>query len=181
MENCLFGAVKLTKNIDIDECRYSGYGIEFDRKEKFSVINGFSRKCIIFGVNMSSSIHVDNKKKYILVLGEGHTQGLDGTTLTAEKKYSINFTENNKKICLSLHYDGVNSYLFLNGTEIHKAKDSDIAATPLCIGNISNTFSIDNMKKAGLNGYVYDFNVNYDAIAVNDILDIHEYLLKRMA
>ena len=112
MENCLFSAVKLTKNIDIDECRYSGYGIEFDRKEKFSVINGFSRNCIIFGVNMSSSIHVDNKKKYILVLGEGHTQGLDGTTLTAEKKYSINFTENNKKICLSLHYDGVNSYLF---------------------------------------------------------------------
>ena len=80
-----------------------------------------------------------------------------------------------------MHYDGVNSYLFVNGTEIHKAKDSEIAATPLCAGNISNTFSIDNMKKTGLSGYIYDYSVNYDAIAVNDILDIQKYLMKRMA
>ena len=57
----------------------------------------------IVEVHMSSSVHVDNKKKYILVLGEGPTQGLDGTTLTAEKKYSINFIVNNKKFCLRLH------------------------------------------------------------------------------
>ena len=80
-----------------------------------------------------------------------------------------------------MHYDGVNSYLFVNGTEIHKAKDSEIAATLLCVGNISNTFSIDNMKKTGLSGYIYDYSVNYDAIAVNDILDIQKYLMKRMA
>ena len=87
---------------------------------------------------MSSFVHVDNKKKDTLILGEGPTQGLEHT-LTAEKKYSINFTENNRKFCLSLHYNGANSYLFVNGTEIikFKAKDSEIAATPLCLGNIS--------------------------------------------
>ena len=54
-----------------------------------------------------------------------------------------------KKICLSLHYNGANSYLFVNGTEIHKfkAKDYEIAATPLCLGNFSKDFSVDNMKK----------------------------------
>ena len=88
----------------------------------------------------------------------------------------INFTEKNEKICLSLHYNGANSYLFLNGTEIYKfkAKDSEIVASPLCLGNISKDFSVDNMKKTGLNGYVYDFSVDYDAIVVDDILDIHK-------
>ena len=114
---------------------------------------------------MSSSVHVDNKKKDILVLGDGPTQGLDVTTLTAEKMYLINFTENNKKFCLSLHYNGANNYLFVNGIEIirFKTKDSEIVATPLCLGNISKDFSVDNMKKVGLNGYVYDFSVDYDA------------------
>ena len=81
---------------------------------------------------MSSCIHVDNKKKHILILGECPSQGLDGTTLVAEKKYSINFTENNKNFCLSLHYNGENSHLFVNGTEIleFKAKDSETVAAP---------------------------------------------------
>ena len=98
LENCLYGAVTWTKNIDIDECRYSGYGIGFDRKGTFSLGNGFGKNCIIFGVDMSFSVHIDNNKKDILVLVEGPTQELDGTTLIAEKKYLINFTENNKKI-----------------------------------------------------------------------------------
>ena len=84
---------------------------------------------------------------------------------------------------MSLHYNGANSYLFVNGTEIHKfnAKDSKqkIVASPLCLGNISKDFSVDNMKKAGLNEYVYDFSVDYDAIAVDDILDIHKYLMEK--
>ena len=70
---------------------------------------------------MSSSVHVDNKKKYILILCEGPTQGLDGTTLTTENLYSGNFTENKKK--LSLHYNEANSYLFVNGKEIYKFKE----------------------------------------------------------
>ena len=86
---------------------------------------------------MSSSVHIDNKRKDILVLGKGLTQGLNGTTLAAEKMYSINFTENNKKFCLSLHYKGENSYLFVNGTEIikFKAKGSEIVATPFSLQN----------------------------------------------
>ena len=84
---------------------------------------------------MNFSAHVDNKKKNILVLGKGPTQGLEHT-LTAEKMYSINFTVTKNKFCLSLHYNGVNSYLFVNGTEIYKfkAKVSQIVATPLCLG-----------------------------------------------
>ena len=75
----------MTKNNDIDKYKYSGYGIGFDGKGKFSVGNEFGRNCIIFGVDMSSSVHIDNKKKDILILGEGSTQRLDGTTLTVEK------------------------------------------------------------------------------------------------
>ena len=130
---------------------------------------------------MSSSVHSNNRTKNILVLGKDFVQGLENTTIYAEKLYSINFTENNKKICLSLHYNGANSYSFVNGTEIHKfkAKDSEIVVT-LCLGNISKDFSADNMKKkTGLNRYVYHFSVDYDAIAVDGILDIHKYLLEK--
>ena len=83
---------------------------------------------------MSSSAHIDNKKKDILVLRKGPTQGLEHT-LTAEKMYSINVTVTKEKFCLSLHYNGANSYLFLNGTEIYKfkVKVSEIVATPLCL------------------------------------------------
>ena len=85
---------------------------------------------------MSSSVHIDNKGKDILVLGKGLTQGLE-STLTAVKMYSINFTVTKKKFCLSLHYNGANSYLFVNGTETYKFKAKDSVATPLCLGNIS--------------------------------------------
>ena len=103
---------------------------------------------LIFGADMSSSIHIDNKGKDILALGKGPTQGLE-STLTAEKMYSINFTVTKKTFCLSLHYNGGNSYLFVNGTEIIKfiANNSAIVASPLCLGNISKDWSTDNMKK----------------------------------
>ena len=80
-----------------------------------------------------------------------------------------------------MHYNGADSYLFVNGTEIYefKAKDSEIVATPLCLGNISKDWLVDKMKKTRLNGYVYDFSVDYDAIAVDDILDIHKDLMKK--
>ena len=139
LKNCLFGAVTLTKNTDIDKYKYSGYGIGFDRRSSFSFPSGeFGQNVLIFGADMSSSAHIDNKKKDILVLGKGPTQGLEHT-LTAEKMYSINFTVTKKKFCLSLHYNGANSYLFVNGIEIYKfkAKDSQIVASPLCLGNIS--------------------------------------------
>ena len=127
---------------------------------------------------MSFSAHIDNKKKDILVLGKGPTQGLEHT-LTAEKMYSINFTVTRKKFCLSLHYNGGNSYLFVNGTEIYKfkVKDSKIVATPLCLGNISKGWSPDNMKKTGFNRYAYDFSVDNHAADVYDIKDSHKYLI----
>ena len=94
---------------------------------------------------------------------------------------SINFTELNKKLCLSLHYNGAHSYLFVHGKEIHKfnAKDSEIVATSLCLGSISKDWSLDYMKKTGLYGHFYDFSVDYNVIAVDEILDIHKYLMKR--
>ena len=80
-----------------------------------------------------------------------------------------------------MHHNGANSYLFVNGTKIYqfKAKDSEIVASPLLLGNISKDFSVNNMKKTGLNGYVYDFSVDYDAIAVDGKLDIHKYLREK--
>ena len=79
-----------------------------------------------------------------------------------------------KKFFLSLHYNGANSYLFVNGTEIYKfkAKDSEIVVGPICLGNISKDWSVNNMKWTGFNGHVYDFSVNYDAIPVDNIQDI---------
>ena len=176
----MLGGVRLTKNADIDKCGYSGYVIGFDRHGSFSFPGGgFGCNVIIFVVDMSFSLHVDNKKIDILILGKSPTQGLEHT-LTAEKMYSINFTVTKKKFCLSLHHNGGNSYLLVNGTEIYKskAKDSEIAVTPLCLRNISKDWSIDNMKRTRFIGHVYDFSVDYDAITVNDISDIHNYLMK---
>ena len=95
--------------------------------------------------------------------------------------YSINFTITKNKFSLSLHYNGAKSYLFVNGTEIYKfkAKDSEISASPSCLGNISKDWSVDNMKTTGFNGYVYDFSVDYDTTNVDDIKDIHKYLIKK--
>ena len=89
--------------------------------------------------------------KDIFILDKGPTQGLEHT-LSTEKMYLVNFSEHNKKFCLSSHYNGANSYLFVNGKEIHKlkAKYSEIVATPLCLGNISKDWSVDNMKKQDL-------------------------------
>ena len=80
-----------------------------------------------------------------------------------------------------MYFNGANNYLFVNGTEIikFKAKDFEIKAYPLCLGNISKDSSEDNMENTGLNRYVYDFSVDYDAIAIDDILDIHKYLIKK--
>ena len=93
LSNCLFGSAKLTKNADLDKYKYTGYCIGFDSCSKFLFTDGnYGKNVIIFRVDMSSSVHVDNKEKDILILGEGPTQGLDDTTLTAEAKYPINFT-----------------------------------------------------------------------------------------
>ena len=172
----------MTKNADIDKYGYSGYGTEFDRRSSFSFSGGrFGQNVLIFGADMSSSANIDNKKKDMLVIGAGPTQRLEHT-LTAEKIYKINFTVTKRKFYLSLHYNGENSYMFVTGTEIYKfkAKVSVIVAALLCLGNILKDWSADNMKKTGFNRYVYDFSVDYDATDVDDILDIHKYLMKKI-
>ena len=80
-----------------------------------------------------------------------------------------------------MHYNGADSYLFVNGTKIHrfKAKNSKIVTNPLCLGNISEDFSVYIMKKTGLYGYVHDFSIDYKAIAADKILDIHKYLMEK--
>ena len=119
LENCLFGAVKLTKNADIEKYKYTGYGIGFDSNETFLFPDGsFGEIVLIFGADMSSSVHANNKANKILVLGNEFKQGINGTTIYSEKTYSINFTKSRARFCLSLHYNGVNSYLFFNGTKI---------------------------------------------------------------
>ena len=136
LENCLFGAIKITKNSEDDKCKYSGYGIGFDSRESFSHPSGGNgTNVIIFGADLSSSVHANNKVNNVLVQGKALVQGINGTTIYAEKMYSTKFTVNNKKFCLSLHYNGDNSYLFVNDKEIHKikAKDSEIVPYPLCI------------------------------------------------
>ena len=137
LENCLFRAVKLTRDSGINNYKYLGYRIGFDRKSSFLFPGGgFGQNVIIFGVDMSSSAPTDNNRKDILVLGKGLEY-----KLTAEKMYSINFTVIRKKfsLSLSLHYDEANSCLFVNSTEIYKfkVKYSEIVATSLCLGNIT--------------------------------------------
>ena len=126
---------------------------------------------------MSSSVHTNNKKKDILILGIGPMQGLDDITLTPKAKYSINFSRSNKKFCLSLHYNESNSFLFVKATKIYqfKAKDWEIKIHPLCLKNISSDFSASNMKKEGLNRCVYDFSIYYRAFGTNNIVDISKY------
>ena len=95
--------------------------------------------------------------------------------------YSINFTVRNKKFCLSLHYNGANSYLFVNGKEIIKfiGKDPDIIATPLYLENISKDLTVDNMKITGLNGCVYNFSINYNTVPTVVMPHIHKYLMAK--
>ena len=130
----LFGVVTLVKNSDINKFGYTGYGIGFDSGRTFSLpSDGLGHNVLIFGVEMSWSTHIENKKKDILVLGKGPTQEFEHT-LTAEKLYNNNFTVTGKKFCLSLRYNGGNSYLFVNGVKQFKfkAKDTNIVANPLC-------------------------------------------------
>ena len=160
LENCLFGAIKI--NEVSDKNKYSGYGIGFHLKATFSYPRGgIGKNVIIFGCYMSSFVHANNKTESVLILGEGITQILN-TTLIAEKMYSVNFTATKKKFCLNLHYNGANSYLFVNGAKIieFKGKDSQIVANSLCLGNISEDFPVASMKKTGLYGSIFDFSVD---------------------
>ena len=134
---------------------------------------------IFFGADLSSSAHANNRANNILVLGKDFIQGINGTTIYAERMYIPNFTVSGKKCVLSLHYNGDNSYLFVNDKQVvkFKAKDSEIVPNPLCLAGISKGFS--PLNATGLYGYVYDFSVDYKAISNFKIHDIHRYLMKK--
>ena len=117
----MFRSVELTKNADPDKYKYSGYSIGFDSCWGFSFTDrSMGKNDIIFGADKSLSVHTDNKNKDISVLGEGSTQELDDTPLTAEAKYPINFTQSRKRFVLSVHYNRSNSFLFVNDTKIYE-------------------------------------------------------------
>ena len=99
--------------------------------------------------------------------------------LAAEAQYSINFSRSKRKFRAGLHYNGSNSFLFVNAKKIYefKARDSEIKIYILCLGNISKDFTANNMKKTGLNGYVYEFSVDYNVIDTSNIINIHKYLI----
>ena len=140
------------------------------------------KNVIILRADLSSSVHIDNKIKDILIFHEGSTQRSDDTTLTPEAQYSINFSRSNIKFSLSLHCNGSNNFLFVNATKIYpyEAKDFEIKIYSLCLGNLSGDFSASNMKKkTALNGCVYDFSVDYRALDTSDIINIHKYLMKK--
>ena len=144
VHNALFGAMQITKNADTSKYKYKGYGICFDEGGMFSkgnINNG--RNVLIFGVHENSLIHANNKGNNINIMGDLFVQGINDTPLYAEKIYSRNFTQPSTKFVLSLHYNGDNSYLFVNGKQElkFKAKTESLVKEKLCIGNLSDKWS----------------------------------------
>ena len=180
VQNALFGAMQITKNADTDKYKYKGYSICFDEGGLFSIENiNNGRNVIIFGVHENSVIHANNKANNIFVMGDTFVQGINDTTLYAEKMYSRNFTQPSTKFVLSLHYNGDNSYLFVNGKQElkFKAKTESLVREKLYIGNLSDKWSTSGSEKTGLYGNIYDFAVDYEAIiGVKAIYDMHRYL-----
>ena len=139
LKNCMLGATDIVKNSDKEKYVYSGYIIASEGKGSWGVDNDFARNVVIFGVDDSSSFHTDNQKKDFLILGEGDTFGINRSFGPTEKKFSINFSKTKTKFCL--HCNGNNTYLFVNGKEIHKFKASKKSinfTTQFCLGRISS-------------------------------------------
>ena len=190
IQNALFGAMKITKNTDSSKNNYTGYGLCFDEGGEFGYtvkqgnFNRFTnaRNVIIFGVNMSSSIHATNKANNIYVMDKNFIQGINDTTIYAEKLFHNNFTEFGVKFVLSLHYNGDNSYLFANGRQElkFKAKDDQIISERFRLGNLSSEWTTSESEKTGLYGNIYDFIVDYKPIVgVDPFYDMHKYLMTK--
>ena len=161
----LFGAMQITKNAtDSDKNNYKGYGICFDERSQFGPTiteNGVAytsngRNVSIFGVDMSFSAHATNRANHIYLMGDGLTQGINDTTLYAEKKYFRIFTETYSKFVLSLDYNGEDSYLFVNGRQELKfeTKTDQLVKEKLCIGNLSDQWTTSESEKTGLYGNI---------------------------
>ena len=133
--------MQITKNADTSKYKYRGYGICFDEGGSFSKVNiSNGKNVLIFGADESSLLHANNKANNIYVLGDLFVQGINDTILYAEKIYSQNFTQPSKKFILILHYNGNDSYLFVNGKQElkFKPKTSHLVKEKLCIGNLND-------------------------------------------
>ena len=191
IQDALFGAMQITKiATDNSKNNYEGYGICFDEGSQFGhtmteggrthITNG--RNLLIFGADMSFSIHATIRANHIYAMGDGLTQGIHDTTLYVEKKYFRNFTEPNVKFVLSLHYNGDDSYLFVNGRQElkFKCKTDQLVKEKLCIGNLSDQWTASESEKTGLYGNIYDFVVDYEQIlGVKPIYDMPRYLMTK--
>ena len=141
-----------------------------------------ARNVIIFAVDMSFSNHANDKRNNIYVMGKDYVQRINDTTTYAEKMYYRDFTNSGKKFVLSLHYNGNNSYLYVNGNqELEcKAKTDQLVKEKLCLGNLSDQWTTSESDKTGLYGKIYDFVVDYEHVAeTTKILDMHEYLITK--
>ena len=191
IQNALFGAMQIAKNAaDNSKNNYKGYGICFDERSQFGhtitedgrahTTNG--RNVLIFGVDMSFSAHATNRANHIYLMGNGLTQGNNDTTLYVEKSYWRNFTDPGKNFIISLHYNGDESYFFVNGRQElkFKAKTDQLCKEKLCIGNLSDQWTARQSEKTGLYGNIYDFVVDYEQIVgVKTIYDMHRYLMTK--
>ena len=171
VQNALFESMQITKNADTSKYKYKGYGICFDEGGTFGIANiNNGRNVLVFGIHESSLVHANNKANNIFIMGDGFVQGINDMTLYAEKIYSQNFTQPNKKFVLSLHYNDNDSYLFVNGKHElkFKAKPDQLIKEKLCIGNLSGQWTTSESEKTGLYGNFMD---------VKFIYDMHRYLM----
>ena len=160
IQNALFGAMQITKDANDNlKNNYKGYSICFDERSEFGhtkTEGGFShttdaRNVLIFGADMSFSVHATNRANHIYLMGIALTQGINDTTIYAEKNFYRNFTDPVKKFMLSLHYNGDNSYLFVNGRQElkFKCKTDQLVKEKLCIGNLSGQWTTSESEKTG--------------------------------
>ena len=143
--------MKITKNTDYSKNNYTGYGLCFDEGGELShtIREGnfdhttAARNVLNFGVDMSFSVHANNRANNIYVTGEALVQGINDTTIYTGKNFYRNFTDPGKKFVLSSHYNGDNSYLFVNGRQElkFKAKNNQIIDEKLCLGNLSSEWT----------------------------------------
>ena len=149
IQNALFGAMQITKNAtDNSKSNCKGYGICFDEGSEFGhtiTEGGFThttdaRNVLIFGADMSFSVHATNRANNIYLMDTDLTQGINDTTIYAEKNFYRNVTDFGKKFMLSLHYNGDDSYLFVNGRQElkFKAKTDQLVKEKLCIGTLND-------------------------------------------
>ena len=161
LQNAIFGAMQITKNADTSKYKYKGYGICFDEGGLFSIGNiNNGKNVLIFGVHEDSVFHANNKVNNTFVMGDVFVQGINDTTLYAEKMYSQNFTQPSlysKKFILSLHCNGNDSYFFVNGKQElkFKAKTGHLVKEKLCIGNLSDKWTTSESENTGLHGNIY--------------------------